>query len=131
MTKTVATSTERRSRRSAADWQVEVSGWRSSGLSAAEYAKTRGIHPGTLMGWASRLARQAVLEAPRAEPKSSGRRFVPVRVLPARGAQSEASGPLVSAEVILSSGRRVRISGELRLDQLGQLLDALEGAARC
>jgi hypothetical protein len=51
--------------------------------------------------------------------------------LPARGAQSEASGPLVSAEIILSSGRRVRISGELRLDQLGQLLDALEGAARC
>lgn len=83
------------------------------------------------MGWASRLSRKAVLETPRSEPRSPGQGFVPVRVLPAHGTRSEASGPLVSAEVILSSGRRVRISGELRLDQLGQLLDALEGAARC
>ena len=83
------------------------------------------------MGWASRLARKAVLEAPRSEPRSTGQRFVPVRVLPAQARRSEAGSPLVSAEVILSSGRRVRIAGELRLDQLGQLLDALEGAARC
>ena len=58
-------------------------------------------------------------------------RFIPVRVVaPSPPGRSEDS-PRLAAEVILASGLRVRLSGELRLDQLGQLLDALEGRRAC
>jgi hypothetical protein len=119
----------RRVRRSAAVWQAEVAGWRASGLTAAEYAKTRDVHEGTLMGWAYRLAKGSPM--PRAGAKKApSSHFIPVRVTPPLESLPEGS-PRLAAEVILTSGRRVRLSGELRLDQLGQLLDALEGSKPC
>ena len=51
----------------------EVKRYRASGLKAAEYAASRGLHAGTLCGWASKLGKGA--EAEREVP-----RFVPVRV---------------------------------------------------
>jgi hypothetical protein len=119
----------RRARRSAAVWQAEVAGWRASGLTAAEYAKSRDVHEGTLMGWASRLAKGSWKPQPGAK-KTPGSRFIPVRVSPPAEPREESSRRL-AAEVILTSGRRVRLSGEFRLDQLGQLLDALEGPKTC
>lgn len=119
----------RRARRSAAVWQAEVAGWRASGLTAAEYAKSRDVHEGTLMGWASRLAKGGLM--PRSSTKKAALpHFIPVRVAPPSEPRVESS-PRLAAEVVLTSGRRVRLSGEFRLEQLGELLDALEGPKTC
>jgi len=121
----------RRTRRSAAEWQAEVAGWRASGLTAKQYAQTQGVHAGTLMGWASRLAKGAK-RRPRAGQETAARaRFIPVRVTPPLLASRVDGQPGLTAEIILISGRRVRLSGELKLEQLGQLLDALEGGRAC
>lgn len=119
----------RRARRSAAVWQAEVAGWRASGLTAAEYAKSRDVHEGTLMGWVYRLAKGSPVSRAGAKKVPSSH-FIPVRVTPPLESLSE-SVPRLAAEVILMSGRRVRLSGEFRLDQLGQLMDALEGQKTC
>jgi hypothetical protein len=121
----------RRARRSAAEWQAEVAGWRASGLTAQEYAQSQGVHAGTLMGWASRLARSAKRPRQSGSRKVEAARFIPVRVMAPSPAGRSDDAPRLAAEVILTSGRRVRLSGELRLDQLGQLLDALEGERGC
>lgn len=119
----------RRARRSAAVWQAEVASWRTSGLTAAEYAKSRDIREGTLMGWASRLAKGSPMRRTSAK-KGPSSHFIPVRVVPPPEPRLE-SAQRLAAEVILTSGRRVRLSGEFRLDQLGELLDALEGPKTC
>lgn len=121
----------RRARRSAAEWQAEVAGWRASGLTAEEYAKSHGVHAGTLMGWASRLAKAPGRPRATGSAKSEATRFIPVRVMAPPAAAVTEACPRLAAEVILTSGRRVRLSGEFRLDQLGQLLDALEGSRTC
>lgn len=121
----------RRARRSAAEWQAEVARWRASELTAREYAKSQGIHAGTLMGWASRLAKGTGLSRRGGSGKSEATRFIPVRVVAPSLRGRTGDSPRLAAEVILESGRRVRLSGELRLDQLGQLLDALERPRAC
>src|SRR6476620_7277238 len=89
----------RRARRSAAVWQAEVASWRGSGLTAAEYAKSRDVHEGTLMGWAYRLAKGSPV--PRAGAKKAPRsHFIPVRVTPPLESLAESS-PRLAAEVIL------------------------------
>jgi hypothetical protein len=81
------------------------------------------------MGWVYRLAKGSPV--PRAGAKKAPRsRFIPVRVTPPLESLAE-SAPRLAAEVILTSGRRVRLSGEFRLDQLGELLDAVEGPKAC
>jgi hypothetical protein len=83
------------------------------------------------MGWASRLAKAAGRPRSSGSGKSEATRFIPVRVLAPSPAARAEDCPRLAAEVILTSGRRVRLSGEFRLDQLGQLLDALEGSRAC
>jgi hypothetical protein len=125
---TKVTGIIRRTRRSASEWQAEVASWRASGLTATEYASSRSIHGGTLMGWTSRLAKAEA--RPLAVPESQvGRRFfVPVT------AAQHGVGPgraQLSAEIILTSGRRVRVSGDFGIEQLGRLLEVVEAGGRC
>ncbi len=87
------------------------------------------MHAGTLMGLASRLAKGAQRVRQSGSRKAEAARFIPVRVVAPSPWGRVDDSPRLAAEVILMSGRRVRLSGELRLDQLGQLLDALEGEA--
>lgn len=75
------------------------------------------------MGWASRLASSGIDPV---VPKGTGR-FMPVRVVAARSSEPEKEAPRLCAEVVLRGGRCVRLTGELRVDQLRQLLDAVEG----
>ncbi len=83
------------------------------------------------MGWASRVAKSAGLSRRGAAVPSDAARFIPVRVVaPSRADRGDGS-PRLEAEVILTSGRRVRLSGDLSIPQLGQLLDALEGRHSC
>ena len=81
------------------------------------------------MGWASRLAKGAG-RSKRSRGKPAVTRFIPVRVVTPSLAGRTDDAPRFAAEVILESGRRVRL-GELGLDQLGLLLDVLEGRHAC
>jgi hypothetical protein len=84
------------------------------------------------MGWASRLAPGAGRRRRGGSRSSEATRFIPVRVVAPPSAMSVADGsPRLSAEVVLKSGRRVLLSGEIRIDHLSQLLDALEGQRTC
>jgi hypothetical protein len=83
------------------------------------------------MGWASRLAKGGVGSRRGGSLQPETTHFVPVRVVAPSAAGRTDDAPRLAAEVVLTSGRRVRLSGEFRLDQLGQLLDALEGQRAC
>jgi hypothetical protein len=132
MAKTGPSASGRRARRSAAEWRTEVAAWRASGVSARDYAQGRGIHAGTLMGWASRLSAAASSSTPRSKTQSEGSAFLPVRVKGAADAAStNGDAKKLSVEIALSGGRTVRLSGELGLGQLARLLDAIEGRGRC
>jgi hypothetical protein len=120
----------RRARRSAGEWRAEVGAWRASALSATQYAKDHGLHAGTLLGWSSRLVKAAEEGGRDAgTSRARGSLFVPVTVT-GQAAGSEPHARLC-AEVVLAGGRRVRLSGEFGIAQLGRLLDAVEGTSRC
>jgi hypothetical protein len=107
----------KRRRRSAAEWATEVATWKASGQTAKEYARRRGLCASTLTWWSSR----GTGSTPGATT------FLPVRVV-TRGTPVAV---VVRAEVVLRSGRTVRLLGDLPLDQLARLLDAVEGGTRC
>ena len=118
----IARESRKRGRRSRADWVDEVRRYRASGLKAAEYAASRGLHAGTLSGWVSKLGKGA--EAEREEP-----RFLPVRV--GSGGAGGASTRPTEVEVTLRNGWRVRVAGDLPPEGLVELLVLLEGEERC
>lgn len=113
-------------RRSRAEWTSEVIEWRGSGLSAAEYAKQRGLNRGTLLWWSRKVGRSQ--EQHHAAPRAASGpvTFVPVRVRE-EPLESASSGQ-GSIEIILCNGRRVRIAGAVDGGTLGRVLDAAEGA---
>lgn len=117
----IARETRKRGRRSRADWVDEVKRYRASGLKAAEYAASRGLHAGTLCGWMSKLGKGA-------ETEREVRRFLPVRV---GGAASANSKRPTEVEVTLRNGWRVRVAGDLPPEGLVELLVLLEGEERC
>ena len=119
----IARESRKRGRRSRADWVDEVKRYRASGLKAAEYAASRGLHAGTLCGWVSKLGKGA--EAEREEPL-----FLPVRV-GGRGAASAHAKRPAEVEVTLRNGWRVRVAGDLPPEGLVELLVLLEGEERC
>lgn len=97
--------------------------YRASGLKAAEYAASRGLHAGTLCGWASKLGKGA--EGEREVP-----RFLPVRVGRGGAAGARSTRP-AEVEVTLRNGWRVRVAGDLPAEGLVELLVLLEGEERC
>jgi hypothetical protein len=126
----------KRPRRSRGEWLAEVVRWRSSGQKADVYARAHGLHAGTLAFWASRLRGEMATVGRR----SAGNRgqFLPVRVVPQddvtlrvdRSANRSKGSLAADVEVVLTNGRRVRMSavGE---EALGLLLDAVEGRRSC
>jgi hypothetical protein len=123
----VARESRKRARRKRADWVDEVKRYRASGLKAAEYAASRGLHAGTLCGWVSKVGKVAGTrtEAERSEP-----RFLPVRVGGTAGERAHSKRP-AEVEVTLRNGWRVRVAGELPPEGLVELLVLLEGEERC
>lgn len=101
----------------------EVKRYRASGLKAAEYAASRGLHAGTLCGWVSKLGKgtEADGEVPR---------FLPVRVGGGGAASAHAKRP-AEVEVTLRNGWRVRVAGDVPPEGLVELLVLLEGEERC
>jgi len=119
----IARESRKRGRRSRADWVDEVRRYRASGLKAAEYAASRGLHAGTLCGWVSKLGKGAEVER-------EARRFLPVQVGDGGSARAHAKRP-AEVEVTLRNGWRVRVAGELPPEGLVELLVLLEGEPRC
>lgn len=97
--------------------------WRESGQSAAEYARERDLHAGTLMVWGSKLRGEVVAAASRRHSRTG---FLPVRVAEPMRAATTAGGQL---EVVLRNGRRVLVSGEFGAERLARLLEIAEGGA--
>jgi hypothetical protein len=119
----IARESRKRGRRSRADWVDEVKRYRASGLKAAEYAASRGLHAGMLCGWVSKLGQGA--EGEREVP-----RFLPVRVGGGGAAGAHTKRP-AEVEVTLRNGWRVRVAGDLPPEGLVELLVLLEGEERC
>jgi hypothetical protein len=119
---------KKRARRSRAEWLEELRRWRGSGQSATEYARERGIHAGTLAGWASKVRDSAA--APRASNGQRNSIFVPVHVAPAaRPAAGKPGADRGLVEVVLRNGRSVRVSGTFDGEAVARLLMIAEGVA--
>jgi transposase len=127
MTVTVLPNPERRRRWTAAEKLQIVEESLSSGLSAAEFARRRDIHPNLLHSW-RRQMKTGELPAPDGEA-----RFVPVAVATSSNApaMSESdSGDGVMVEVVLRNGRVLRLSNCVAPGRVAQLADVLEGGLR-
>jgi hypothetical protein len=119
---------KKRARRSRAEWLEELRRWRENGQSATEYARERGIHAGTLTGWASKVRDSVV--APRVASGERNSMFVPVHVAPAAGAAAGKVGAdRGQVEVVLRNGRSIRVSGPFDGEAVARLLRIAEGAA--
>jgi len=93
-----------------ADAQIVVSAWRRSGKGISEFAGENGLSVQRLRRWSERV-----------QGGSSGKvRFHPVRVL---------GGESVAIEVVLLDGRRVRVGEGFSSEELGRVLEVLEGRA--
>jgi hypothetical protein len=121
--------TDKRARRSRAEWGEEVRQWKASGRSADEYAAVRGLNAGTLLVWSSKL---------RSERRHEGRsgmaelKFVPVRVAEREDTlKSGSQGAESGIEIVLRNGRMIRIRGDVSARALCVVLEAVEGGERC
>jgi transposase len=126
-TVTVLPGPERRRRWTAAEKQRLVDESLSSGLSVAEFARQRDIHPNLLHSW----RRQMKIDEP---PVPDGEaRFVPVAVAaPGSGPAMRESDAVVGVmvEVVLRNGRILRLSDGVVPGRVAQLADVLEGGQR-
>ena len=132
MLKTGQSDGARRARRSKATWLDEVRKWKKSGLTAAAYSEQRGLHAGTLAGWASKV-RDQLETAPPARGRSARHgqlQFVPVRVAEEDRASVEDTDR-AELEIVLCNGRRVRVSAQFDGDALTRVLQIVEGGGRC
>jgi hypothetical protein len=87
-------------------WAERVRAWRSSGLSASEFAAGQGYEPSSLRWWASRLRREG-----------------PLRIVPVVARPSETAGSVV-VEVGVA---RVRVTRGFDGTLLSQVVRALGG----
>jgi transposase len=127
MTMTVLPGPERRRRWTAAEKLQIAEESLSSGLSVAEFARRRDIHPNLLHLW-RRQMKTGELPA-----RDSEARFVPVAVAAPSNApamQESGAGVGVMVEVVLRNGRVLRLSDGIFPGQLAQLADVLEGGLR-
>jgi hypothetical protein len=94
-----------------AKWAARVRQWRSSGLTAAEFAQKVGINGATLRWWSSRL---------KTKPGDEGGVVSPLTFVEMTG--SARSEPI---EVVLGSGVRLLIPVDFDAAAIGRLLDVL------
>ncbi|WP_394821464.1 IS66 family insertion sequence element accessory protein TnpA [Pendulispora albinea] len=111
------------------EWVRRIAAWEASGESAGEYAKKHGWNPRTLVWWKRKIAR----------PEAStevGKGFV--EVVPSRKASAPevpiattavargTSSPYDSIEVVLRSGRILRVQTGANVTVLRALIGVLE-----
>ena len=126
----------RRSRREAAGqrearWRKVLTEWGQSGLTQVAFCEERGLPVERLRWWKRDLARRDAERAALQKPKGRGEAlrsgkavFLPVRVAGARAAPRDAHG---GVEVVLVSGRRVRVGSDVNAELLTKVVTVLEG----
>lgn len=100
--------------------RVVIEGWRRSGESLAGFARRHGIMRQRLERWARRLR------------ESEGRvHFHRVRLVERRHSAEAVHGGGAPIEVEWAPGRRVRVFPGFAAEDLGRVLEVLEGRERC
>jgi transposase len=121
---TVLAGPERRRRRTTAEKLRLVEESLTAGLSVAEFARQRDIHPNLIHAW-RRQARTGALPAGRSEAKVG---FAPVAIVPvATPATAREDGHAAMMEVVLRNGRVLRLSESMAPGNAARFADALEG----
>jgi len=114
-----------------AHWRAVLAEWETSGLSQAAFCREHELSAKTFTWWKRELTRRDTVRAGR--PRGKGRTdasragtagFLPVRVAGAREAPRDGDGGL---EVVLVSGRRVRVGSDVDADVLARVVRVLEG----
>jgi transposase-like protein len=100
--------------------RVVVEAWRRSGESLAAFARAHGIGRRRLERWARRLG-----------VTGGGIRFHRVQLVERRGSASDARGGGAPIEIEGASGRRVRVFPGFAAEDLGRVLEVLEGRQKC
>jgi hypothetical protein len=97
-------------------WRTRVRQWRRSGLAVRAYCEEHELSEQSFYAWRRTLAGRD------AEPV----RFVPVRVTPESGPPSTAGGSTGGLELVVGSGRLLRIGADFDAGTLQRLLAVLE-----
>ena len=122
-TATILTGPERRRRWTTVEKLRLVEESLSAGLSVAEFARQRDIHPNLIHLW-RRQARTGALAAGRSEMKV---RFAPVAIAPvATPAREGHDGDAAIIEVVLRNGRVLRLCASVAPGDAARFADALE-----
>ena len=110
-------------------WRKRVEQWKSSGLSAAEFAQRAGLNRHTLQNWNWRLNAQHK-DRPHdcANPREMPHRVPFVEVALTRPtASAQSCGPAQPLELVLPDGSRLRIPPRFDPDALRRVLALLGG----
>jgi hypothetical protein len=96
-------------------WRRQMRRWRTSGLSARAYCAEQGLSEPSFYAWRRRLAeREATAQ------------FVPLTVTPEVRIATEVDGSAGAVELVLGTGRRLRIGPGFDGPTLARLLALLE-----
>jgi hypothetical protein len=103
-------------------WRQRVEEWKSSGLTAKEYAAKAGVDPGTLAHWKWQFGAEARARgAPAPSPAI-------VEVVAASSVGWDAAGSCREPiELVLASGMRIRLPPDFEAAALRRVLDTVEG----
>ena len=122
---------EEQARQREAHWRKVLAEWSKSGLTQAAFCRERGLSVSALRWWKRELARRDARKATGqthvggGQASGVGRRgFLPVRVVRGPETVHDGQGGL---EVVLVSGRRVRVGSEVDAELLGKVVTVLEG----
>jgi hypothetical protein len=102
-----------------AKWAKRVARLERSGVSIRTFAAREGLKAGSLSYWKWRLSQRG-----RARPAA----VAPLRFVELTGRQSPSAAPAPAPgfEVVLSTGRKVRVPGGFDAGELGRLVAVLE-----
>ena len=122
-TATVLAGPERRRRWATVEKMRLVEESLTAGVSVAEFARQRDIHPNLIHAW-RRQARTGALAAGRSEKV----RFKPVAIVPVGTAPAAREGRgAAMMEVVLRNGRVLRLCESVAPGNAAKFADALEG----
>jgi transposase len=112
------------------EWSKRIERWKDSGLSAKDFANETGISQRSLSWWRWQLGRKAT-EPTLARPTQRRKREAKAAPPASRMTFVEVSAPAPSEpfEIVLASGRRIRVPSGFDAPTLERLLVVLERSA--
>jgi transposase-like protein len=98
-------------------WRTMVGRWQGSGLSVRAFCQRHGLSQPNFYWWRRTLTLR----------EAAAVRFTPVRIVPEPSPQTAADSGIGSLEVLLSTGRRLRVGVGFDGPTLQRLVALLEG----